>query len=55
MPSVYVYPEEFDRCVEILTRKLEEIATRAGLPDPSLRPSRARSPLCRPSRATAPP
>ena len=25
MPSVYVYPEEFD-CIEILTRKLEEIA-----------------------------
>jgi hypothetical protein len=36
MPSVYVYPEEFDRRVEILTRKLEEIATRAGLPESEL-------------------
>jgi hypothetical protein len=37
MPSVYVYPEEFDRCVEILTRlpesELETIeSTLAALP-----------------------
>jgi hypothetical protein len=33
MSSVYVYPPEFERCVELLTRKLEEIAARAGVPD----------------------
>ena len=34
MPSVYVHPREFTRCVELLARKLEEIAaTRAGVPD----------------------
>jgi hypothetical protein len=33
MSGIYVYPQDFDRCVELLTRKLEEIATRAGVPD----------------------
>lgn len=31
MSSAYVYPREFDRCVELLTRKIEEIAKRAGV------------------------
>jgi hypothetical protein len=33
MSNVYVYPQEFDRCVALLRRKLEEIATRAGVPE----------------------
>lgn len=33
MSSVYVYPREFDQCVSLLTRKLEEIAIKAGVPD----------------------
>src|SRR3954453_19843517 len=33
MASVYVYPREFARCLELLTRKLEQTATRAGIPD----------------------
>ena len=33
MSAIYVYPREFERCVDLLTRKLEEAATRAGVPD----------------------
>jgi hypothetical protein len=33
MPSLYVYPQEFERCVAVLSRKLEEVAVRAGVPD----------------------
>lgn len=31
MSSIYIYPREFHRCVELLTHKLAEIATRAGV------------------------
>src|SRR5215218_2706929 len=33
MSAIYVYPREFERCVDLLTRKLEETAARAGVPD----------------------
>lgn len=31
MTHAYVHPREFHRCVELLTRKIEEIAKRAGV------------------------
>jgi hypothetical protein len=31
--GLYVHPREFDRCVEVLTRKLEQTAARAGVAD----------------------
>lgn len=33
MSGVYVDPREFERCVELLTRKIQEIAVRAGVPE----------------------
>ena len=33
MSAIYVYAREFERCVDLLTRKLEETAARAGVPD----------------------
>ena len=31
--GLYVYPDEFGRCVDLLTRKLEELAVKAGVAD----------------------
>jgi hypothetical protein len=33
MSAIYVYPREFERCVDLLARKLEETAAWAGVPD----------------------
>ena len=33
MSAICVYPREFERCVDLLTRKLEKTAAWAGVPD----------------------